>query len=199
MSTKLQSLHNIGPMTGPADSGPMDPVKKEYEEGKRYLKNGNLGQAAVALHNALIGFEEAKDDFGIANAANQLGKLCLSRKDFDNSLRHFLRTLEICNKNNDRMSIVAVSNSIIEVKRELGDLEGALATALDVFDLQHANRNPQGVVDILEQIAEIYVAMGERVKAADAYRTISSIHKNFKHDNFAAKYLKKAEEVVAAG
>jgi hypothetical protein len=34
-------------------------------------------------------------------------------------------------------------------------------------------------------------------KAADAYRTVASIHKNFRHDNIAEGYLKKAAELAA--
>ncbi len=45
----------------------------------------------------------------------------------------------------------------------------------------------------LEKMADIYIAKGEKLKAADAYRTISSIHKNFKHENIATKFIEKAE------
>ncbi len=42
-------------------------------------------------------------------------------------------------------------------------------------------------------MADIYIAKGAKLKAADAYRTMSSIHKNFKHDSIAAKLIEKAE------
>lgn len=199
MNNSLQSLGEIKPVGEQGGSASADPVQKEYEEGKRFLDNGNFGQAAVALHNALVGFEEADNEIGIANAANQLGKLCLAREDFDNSLRHYRRTLEICRKHNDRMSIVAVYDAIIGVYRKSGDFPGALNAGLDLLDSQYDNNNPQGVVDCLEVIAEIYLAMGEKEKAADAYRTISSVHKNFKHGNSAASYQQKAEDLLANG
>ena len=79
MSEKVQSLDSIGPMSDAAAGSSSDPVQQEYEEGKKYLENQQHGQAAVALHNALIGFEEKDDENGIANASNQLGHLCLAR------------------------------------------------------------------------------------------------------------------------
>jgi len=197
MSNSIQTFGDIKPMGEKADSAPVDPIQKEYEEGKSFLENKNFGQAAVALHNALVGFEEAKNEIGVANAANQLGNLCLAREDFENSLNHYRRSLEICQKHQDSMSILAVQNSLITVLKRMDDLNGALTTALEILDLQYDNNNPQGVVDIMDEIAELYVAMGKTDKAADTYRTISSIHKNFRHESSAASYLQKAEELMA--
>ena len=195
MSDKVQSLDSIGPMPGSAEGGSADPVSQEYEEGKKYLENQQYGQAAVALHNALIGFEERGDENGIANASNQLGHLCLAREDFDNALKHYQRALAICDKSNDRMSILAVQTQIIAVHRGLNDFDKAIQLSLDILDLYQDNRDPGGSVKILEEMADIYIEAGKLEKAADAYKTIGSIHKNFKHDNIAAKYMAKAAQL----
>ena len=57
------------------------------------------------------------------------------------------------------------------------------------------NRDPQGAVATLELMAEIYTDAGSNAKAADAYRTAASIHKNFSHDTLAQKMLEKAENL----
>ncbi|MGW8193799.1 MAG: tetratricopeptide repeat protein [Desulforhopalus sp.] len=195
MSSKVQSLDAIGPMEETLGKESKDSVAKEYEEGKKLLENQEYGQAAVALHNALIGFEEKNDDNGIANASNQLGHLCLARNDFENALKHYQKALEICDGANDRMSALAVLKKIVAAHRGLQQLDRAITTSLEILDHYYDNRDPQGSVTILEEMAEIYLEDGNRGKAADAYRTISSIHKNFRHDNLAAKYLNKANEL----
>lgn len=195
MSDKVQSLDSIGPMSTPTEGGSSDPVVKEYEEGKKHLENQHYGQAAVALHNALIGFEEKNDENGIANASNQLGHLCLARDEYENALKHYQRALAICDKSNDRMSILAVQAKLVAVHRGLKSFDKAIQLSLDILDLYQDNRDPQGSVTTLEEMAAIYIEAGSMTKAADAYRTIAAIHKNFKHDNIAAKYMEKAAQL----
>ncbi len=192
-SDNVQSLDSIAPMDESKGKKETDPVKVEYEEGKKFLENGSYGQAAVALHNALVGFEEKRDENGIANASNQLGHVCLAREEYDSALNHYQRAFEICDKSNDRMSIVAVVNKMVAANKGLETYDTAIKLALEVLDHYQDNRDPQGSVETLEEIASIYIAKGDNAKAADAYRTVSSIHKNFKHDNIAAKFLEKAE------
>lgn len=195
MSDKVQSLDTIGPMGASQNDKPSDPVQAEYEEGKRFLENQDYGQAALALHNALIGYEEKNDETGIANASNQLGHVCVIRKEYESGLKHYQRALAICDKSNDRMSILAVLKKIVEVHRGLKQYDKAAATSLEILDHYQDNRDPQGTVTTLEELADIYIESGEKGKAADTYRTISSIHKNFKHDNIAASFMEKAAKL----
>lgn len=193
----LQTLDSIGPLGGGKADAPKDPVAKEYEEGKRFLDQREYSQAAVALHNALVGYEERGDDNGIANASNQLGHACLGRQEFAGALKNYERALAICTKANDRMSILAVSIKIVAAQKGLKQYDKAIATCLDMLDHYQDNRDPQGTVTTLEEMAEIYIISGQLEKAADAYRTVASIHKNFRHDNIAEGYLKKAAELAA--
>jgi tetratricopeptide (TPR) repeat protein len=193
MSNPIQSLDSIAPMDNSKTEKESDPVKAEYEEGKAFLENKNYGQAAVALHNALVGFEEKADESGVANASNQLGDVCVAREEFDTALSHYQRTLEICEKSNDRMSILSVMAKMVDANRGLEKYDVAVTLSFEILDLYRDNRDPQGTVETLERMADIYIAKGEKLKAADAYRTISSIHKNFKHDNIATKFIEKAE------
>lgn len=193
MSNPIQSLDSIAPMDNGKAKKESDPVKAEYEEGKAFFENKDYGQAAVALHNALVGFEEKHDESGIANASNQLGNVCLAREEYDSALKHYGRALEICDKSNDRMSILSVMAKMVEANKGLEKYDVAVTLCLEILDHYQDNRDPQGTVDTLEGMAEIYIQSGQKLKAADAYRTISSIHKNFKHDSSAAKFIAKAE------
>jgi len=175
---------------------PSDPLQAEYEEGKRFLENGEYGQAAVALHNALIGFQEKNNESGVANASNQLGHVCLARSDYASALNHYQTALSVCEKCNDRMSVLAVLKKIVQVHQGLEQYDSAIKVCLEILDHYHDNRDPQGTVETMEKMAELYLQMGAEDKAADTYRTIASIHKNFKHQNIAAGFLKKAEELT---
>ncbi len=193
MSNPIQSLDSIAPMANSKAEKERDPIKAEYEEGKAFLENKDYGQAAVALHNALVGYEEKGDESGVANASNQLGDVCFAREEFDSALTHYQRTLEICDKSNDRMSILSVMAKMVDANKGLEKYDVAVTLCLEILDHYQDNRDPQGTVDTLEGMADIYIAKGAKLKAADAYRTISSIHKNFKHDTIAAKFIEKAE------
>jgi tetratricopeptide (TPR) repeat protein len=93
------------------------------------------------------------------------------------------------------MSILAVQAKLVAVHRGMKDFDKAIERSLDILDLYQDNRDPGGSVATLEEIAEIYIEAGKLDKAADAYKTIGTIHKNFKHDNIAAKYMAKAAQL----
>jgi tetratricopeptide (TPR) repeat protein len=198
MSNKLQSLASIEAVGGNLNKDSRDAVKKEYSDGLQFLEKQEFGQAAVALHNALVGFEERQDEAGIANASNQIGHLCLSRKDYEGALKHYERALFICDKLNDRMSSLAVLQKIVTAQQGLKKYDEAIAASLKMLDFYQDNRDPQGSVTTLETIAEIYLEAGKKDKAAGTFKVIGSIHKNFKHDSIAAKYIEKAAQLASA-
>lgn len=202
MSNKLQTLDSIQTVSGDLQKGPQDSVKKEYAEGVRFLEQQEYGQAAVALHNALVVFEQRQDETGIANASNQLGHVCLFCNEYEAALIHYQRALIIVEKANDRMSTLAVLHKIVTAQKELKQYDKAISGCFEILELYQDNRDPRGTVATLETMAEIYLEDGQRGKAADAYKTISSVHKNFRHDTMAAQYLEKAIQlgtVVANG
>ena len=193
MSNSIQNINNIAPMgEGDTHQGEKDPVQADYREGKGLLERGETGLAAVSLHNALVGFEERNDENGIANAANQLGKVCLERKEYDKAIAHFKRAEEICEKLGDPFSLLALSKQLVVAYTEAEQYKEAISRCLHILELYQANNNPMGTVEILEELAKIYQRAGDNDKAADSYRTIASIHKNFKHDKIAQGFLEKA-------
>ncbi len=198
MSSSIQPLTGIKPIDESTPvAAPPSPAQKEYEEGKQALEKGEHGAAAVALHNALLAFDERGDQAGIANAHNQLGHLCLARDEYEKAGNHYRRALEICDRANDRMSVLAVSDRLVEVCLGLADSRGALAHCLEMLDIYQDNRDPQGSVAVLEKMADIYLAAGDREKAADALQTIASLHRNFGHTVSATRFAERAEEVLA--
>ena len=197
MSDKLQNISTIAPMADSPAAAPADAVAKEYEDGKRKLQNRNYGEAAAAFHNALLGYEEKGDANGIANCTNQLGIVCMQKKDFEGALKNFTRAREICEKLNDHLSVFALSKNFIDVYVGLSQYDKAVDTCLNLLDGYQANNDPRGAVSVLERIAEIYIQAGRKDKAADSYRTVASVHRNFKHQSLAERFEKKAEELQA--
>lgn len=196
MSKTVQPIQTIAPMQdGRKPEVPVDPVQADYNKGKEFLQKNELSQAAVAFHNALIGYQEKGDQQGIANASNQMGHVCLARGEYDHALAHYNRAWEICDKLDDPMSMLALSKQFILVYRGQGQFKKAITVCLDLLDKYHGNNDPQGTVNVLEQMAEIYIKAGDKEKAADTYRTVASIHANFKHKNIAEGYLQKAREI----
>lgn len=175
-----------------------DPIQAEYEDGKEFLQNKDLSQAALAFHNALCGFEEKNNQDGIANASTQLGHVCLEKAEYEKALEHYQRAWEICDRLEDPMSLLSLSKQLIAVHRGLKDYDKALQICLDMLETYNLNNNPQGTVETMESMADIYLDQGEKKKAADAYRTIASIHSNYNHKNFAKDFLNKASELEAA-
>jgi tetratricopeptide (TPR) repeat protein len=199
MNKTVQPIQTIAPMQGGKKSGFSDPVQVDYEKGKEFFQKNEISQAAVALHNALIGYQEKGDQQGIANASNQMGHVCLAREEYDQALVHYNRAWEICDTLNDPMSLLALSNQFVMVYRGQKQFKKAITVCLELLDKYHDNNDPRGTVAVLEQMAEIYIEAGDKEKAADAYRTIASIHANFKHKNIAEGYLQKATAIEKVG
>jgi tetratricopeptide (TPR) repeat protein len=199
MSEKIQNINEIAPMNTSSEGIADSPTQTEYNQGKSLLEKGDTAAAAVALHNALIGFEEQGDKTGIANASSQLGLACIHRGDTDKALTHFLRAEEICRGLEDPMSLIWLAKQFVVVYTEAKQYKEAIQRCLDLLDHYKANNDPKGTVEILEKIAEIYIQAGEKTKAADTYTTIASIHRNFKHTKIAESYQQKAEKLEQEG
>ncbi|MEN8134708.1 MAG: tetratricopeptide repeat protein [Thermodesulfobacteriota bacterium] len=167
-------------------------AQQDYEAGQEFLKDKDSAQAANAFHNALIGFEQIGNENGVANASDKLADICIERDETEMALEHLERAYAICTKNFDRFSLFVLERKKAGLVYKSGDLAKALELYLDVLDEYGALRNPEGSVETLEILAEIYLKQEEKAKAADAYRMAASIHKDFKHDKHAEEFLAKA-------
>lgn len=182
-----------------AETAPENVVKsaaqKDYDQGLEHLKAKEPTLAANAFHNALIGFEQEQYESGVANTSDKLGDLCAERGEYEAALAHYDRAYQICASHNDRFSLMAVNKKKASVFVAACKYPEAINLYLDLLDEYGALRNPEGSVQTLTTLAEIYVASGDKAKAVDAYRTAAAIHTNFKHQNHAKELLAKAEAI----
>ncbi len=197
-------ISNIQPMADIKKAGQKEekkrssnPIQAEYDDGIEFLKEDDLTQAAVAFHNVLMAYEEKKHQDGIANASNQLGNVCLRKGEFEKAKDHYKRAWDICDRFDDPMSLLALSMQLVVVHRGLDENDQALEICIDMLETHSMNNNPQGTVATLETIADIYLSQGNKVKTADTYRTIASIHSKFKHKSIAKTFTTSAEELEA--
>ena len=198
MSDRIQPPGSIGPVDKPEQEKKdeeLDPAKADYKAGREFLANGDLGQAAYAMHNALKGFEEQENEQGVANASDRLGDICVAREEYGLALEHFQRAHDICAKESDIFSLVALNKKIAGVYKRLGELDKSMDILFDIFDHYSQLRDPKGTVEILEVIAEVYTEQGRFGKAADALRTIAGIHANFKHTRHAREFEERARQL----
>ncbi len=193
-SDNIQPLSSLGPMAPADDCDDLtnDQAKKDYLEGRKLYGNGEYAQAALAFHNALRGFEEKGDEQGVANAADRLGDACLARDEYAMAIANYQRAFAICEKEDDSFSQLSLNKKMAAAYRKLGDREKALELLYDMLEHYRLTQNPKGAVEILTVIAEVYNEGGEKSKAADAYRSVASIHARFKHVRQAEEFNKRA-------
>lgn len=193
----IQPLNAIGPMGKEkgADQDDNNPARKDYREGRTFFNKGDYAQAAIAFHNALMGFEQQGNQAGVANASDRLGDACLARGEYAMAIANYQRAASICEKEDDSFSTLALNKKMASAHRKLGDREKALELLSDILEHYRLINNPQGAVEVLIVIAETYVEQGDRLSAADAYRSVARIHGHFKHTRLAGEFAKRADEI----
>jgi tetratricopeptide (TPR) repeat protein len=192
-SENIQPLSSLQAVTGEPAGADLDPARKDYLEGRKLYSQGEYAQAALAFHNALRGFEEQGDEQGVANAADRLGDACLAREEYAMAIANYRRAFAVCEKEDDSFSQLYLNKKMAAAYRKLGDHEKALELLFDMLEHYRLTNNPKGAVEILVVIAETYAEQGDRARAADAYRSVASIHARFKHSRQAAEFNQRAE------
>lgn len=194
VSDTIQPLGTIGPMAkgGDAAAEETNPARKDYLEGRKLHSQGDYTQAAMAFHNALRGFEEQGDEQGIANASDRLGDACLAREEYAMAIANYQRSFAICEKEDDSFSQLALNKKMAAAYRKLGDRDKALELLYDMLEHYRLTQNPKGAVEVLIIIAETYLEQDDKARAADAYRSVASIHGHFKHARLAEEFNQRA-------
>lgn len=197
VSDTIQPLSSLGPMPQEStrDAQETNPAKRDYTEGRQLHGNGKYSEAALAFHNALRGFEEQGDEQGVANASDRLGDACLARDEYAMAIANYQRAFAICEKEDDSFSQLALNKKMAAAYRKLGDHEKALELLYDILEHYRLTQNPKGAVEVLIVIAETYNEQGDKVRTADAYRSVASIHTRFKHSRQAEEFNQLAKAV----
>lgn len=182
--------------TAASEEKEQDPIQAEYQEGLKFLQDGNYGQAAMTLHNSLVGFEQQGNEDGIANANDKLGEACLAQQQYEKAISYFEKAYAICKKHDDLMSLLALRKKLIFCHRGLQQFDQAVQLYLELLDFYEAMNNPASTVEVMLGMAETYKEKGDLQLAADAYNTAADIHSHFKHQRQAEKLRALARELT---
>ena len=172
-----------------------DPAQADYDKGKELRSAGDDAQAASFFHNALVVFEQNGNQKGVANASVQLGDICAVRQEHEKAITHYQRAYGICDEEKDMFSLIALQKKMVVCQKALKQYDEAVRSYLNVIDIYAGYNNPAGTVASMEELAKLYLEMGERQKSADTFRTIASIHQNFRHARHAREFMDMAAQV----
>ena len=175
----------------------MTQARKDFNEGIDFIKNKEVAMAANAFHNAMIGWEEDGDLHGVANASDQLGDICDQREKYKEALSHYDRAYKICTDDFDRFSLFALEKKKAHIFVKMKHYDEALDLYWEIFDEYSGNRDPKGITETLEIMADLFLKISNKDKAVDCYKLIAKTHRNFKHPKESAEWYEKAEELAA--
>ena len=200
VSDRIQPLNSIGPLNSEKDKEEEkektdNPARKDYLKGRELYTAGKYSESAIVFHNSLKAFEEQGDEQGVANSSDRLGDTCMAMEEYGMAIENYERSLVICKKEKDSFSILSLNKKMAVVFRKMGRLDEAMELLHDMFEHYHLTNNPEGTVGVLTIMAEVYIAKGNIDQAVDAYRTVSSIHKNFKHKRRAEEFSRLADSL----
>jgi tetratricopeptide (TPR) repeat protein len=143
-----------------------DPAQADYDQGKEVLQAGDEALAASCFHNALIGYEQSNNDKGIANASDQLGDICAARDEHEKAIEHYQRAYDICDKENDMFSLIALQKKIVVSRKSLKQYDQAIKIYLNVIDIYSGYNNPAGTVAMMEELATFYLEMLRSIRTS---------------------------------
>jgi len=199
VSDSIQPLSSLGQMDKdpePQVNDINDPARLDYIKARERYTVGDFSEAASLFHNALKGFEEQGDEAGIANASDRLGDTCMAKEDYVMALENYKRAFDFCEKEEDSFSTLSLNKKMAAAYRKLDKFDDALVLLYDMLEHYQLTKNPKGSVEILIVMAEISIQQGKIEAAADAYRTVSSIHAGFKHQKLADEFSQRAEQLT---
>ena len=168
------------PDDSPKDTD-MDELRRNFELYKEALANASYDEAdvlakrMVELSIRLYGLDSHES----AKALTNLGLVQQKNQDFESAILNFVSAIEIIERIEDRLN-----SNLINPLRGLGSAQlgaGRPDLARQSFNravhVSHVNEGPHNLmqIDVLEDLAETYLAMGEQKDAIDVHERIYNV------------------------
>ncbi|MDL1958670.1 MAG: tetratricopeptide repeat protein [Deltaproteobacteria bacterium] len=174
-----------------------------YREAKIMSVQGGSLDALEKFEEALEIYEAAGGkDVEVANICEQTGDLRTMRGNFKGAIPAYQRALAICEKKHDPVSTVLLAEKIIDLYRQLEDLDKTLPYYFRALELVEELQDAGRAGLYLTGIGDIYQKRNELDKALDAYRTAHRIYQSTASKERAEileKGIKVIEEAMLAG
>ncbi|MCK0114506.1 tetratricopeptide repeat protein [Gelidibacter sp. F63206] len=165
----------------------LDVAQKNKQKSIVALSKNNLGivyrdlgqfQKAKALSEE--GLANAKDEFALASAYNNIGASNRSLGNYEDALIAYLKALDIYEKENAVIEQATVTNNIGMVYSYLGMNSNAIENHLKAITIFEKENNQKGMSDAYNNIAILYANDGELDKALNYFKNSLAIEISLK-------------------
>jgi len=184
--------------------------------GRLYRDTGQLDDATKHLDAALLLFEEAVDERGIASTVDDIGKLYWLRGDYPRALEYTQRALSMRRTIGDRRSIALSLNNLglvyqdsgqyksalecfeqaLSIRREIGDLVGVTITLNNLGTVSQDQREDRRALALFQEAFEVAKETGDRNRIALVLTNLGETLNRLGDAEQAIYYLKQAEELA---
>lgn len=148
---------------------------RESLGSNNFLEADTLAKQIIELSIKVYGVNSPET----AKALTNLAIAQHNNKEFEAAERNYLTSIDIIEQTSDRLNSALINplKGLGATQLAMGRPEMARATLQRAIHVSHVNDGPHNVnqVDVLESIAEIYLAVGEHKEAVDVQERVFSI------------------------
>ena len=181
---KLEVLHSLGSLY--TLTGKTDEAISTFEEminlskiilnenklgvaynkiGRIYRDIGSHKESSNFLNLAYNSFRTAKDRRGIASTLDDMGRLFWQQGKFENSLKHYMKSLDIRKQLNMPKSIALSLNNIGLLYYSQGFVDEAEEYLFEAYKLRKQIKDKQGEMSSLNNLATLTYHKGDDIEA----------------------------------
>jgi hypothetical protein len=148
---------------------------KESLTSANYLEADTLAKQIIELSIKLYGIESAES----AKALTNLAIAQHNNKEYEAAERNYLASINIIESASDRLNSALINplKGLGATQLAIGRPDMARATFERAIHISHVNEGPHNIdqVEVLESMAEIYLAVGDHKEALDVQERMFSI------------------------
>lgn len=150
-------------------------IYKESLGSQNYLEADTLAKQIIELSIRVYGINSTES----AKALTNLAIAQHHNKEYEAAERNYLASIDIIEQTSDRLNSALINplKGLGATQLAIGRPDMARATLQRAIHVSHVNDGPHNSdqVDVLESIAEIYMALGEHKQAVDMQERVFSI------------------------
>lgn len=140
---------------------------------------------------------EANEKYGKSNAYCGLGNYFEDQGKFEESIKYYIKALDVAKELNDSGNILEIENHLANVYRYMGDYAKALNLFLKSIELAKLVGNDKMLSIINENIANLYVDQEDYEQAVQYYTVVKKINQRIGNELYMAETMSNLASVYA--